>query len=59
MNLKAIVCVPLGHKWSTDTGSYDSEPIIRCKRCSRVRDIGAETRDHSRNPANVNRYIRP
>ena len=53
MKLKALVCVPLGHKWSTDTGSHGSEPILRCMRCGRTRDVGAETRKRSRNPGNI------
>jgi hypothetical protein len=57
MKLKALICVPRGHKWSTDTGSYDSEPILRCTRCGRTRDAGAETRDRSRNPGNVTPWL--
>ena len=59
MNLKAVFCVPLGHKWSTDTSSYDSEPLLRCKRCGRTRDASAATRGHSRNPGDVNTTVLP
>jgi hypothetical protein len=45
INVKAIVCVPLGHRWVTDTESFEAEPILRCARCGRHRDMGAETRD--------------
>lgn len=45
MSLKAILCVPLGHKWTTQTTSYDVEPLLRCTRCGRIRDMGNEARD--------------
>ena len=44
MNAKAILCVPLGHHWETDTELFESEPILRCTRCGRHRDMGTETR---------------
>jgi hypothetical protein len=59
MTIKALICIPLGHKWSTDTSSYDSEPLLRCKRCGRTREAGAGTRDRSRNPGNVNTNVLP
>ena len=42
MNAKMIVCVPLGHKWATDEKSFGVEPILRCSRCGRTRNMGNE-----------------
>ncbi|HLY93630.1 MAG TPA: hypothetical protein VKP14_02185 [Gaiellaceae bacterium] len=45
MHLKAILCVPIGHHWETDTDSAGTEPILRCTRCGRHRNMGNEMRD--------------
>jgi hypothetical protein len=55
---KAFLCVPFGHKWSTESGSFDSGLVLRCKRCGRTRDAGAETRDRSRNPGGIGPFPR-
>jgi hypothetical protein len=44
MNLKALFCVPLGHKWGEATDVVDTNPVLRCKRCGRLRNMGDETR---------------
>ena len=44
MNAKGILCVPLGHKWTTLSETFDVEPLLHCTRCGRVRDMGNETR---------------
>jgi hypothetical protein len=45
VNLKAILCVPLGHKWGEATGVVSTSVLLRCKRCGHLRDMGSETRD--------------
>jgi hypothetical protein len=45
MSLKALLCVPLGHRWHTDPDSTEAYPLLRCERCGRQRNMGAETRD--------------
>jgi hypothetical protein len=45
INGKAIICVPLGHRWETDTESHEVEPILRCARCGRHRNMGSEMRN--------------
>lgn len=53
MSLKALLCIPLGHRWTAKSDTFDAEPLLHCSRCGRTRDVGAETRDRSRNPGNV------
>jgi hypothetical protein len=45
VNLKAVICVPLGHKWTEATDTFESYPVLRCSRCGRLRNVGGETRD--------------
>jgi hypothetical protein len=45
MNLKALLCIPLGHKWAEATDVVESYPVLRCRRCGRLRNMGDETRD--------------
>ena len=45
MQVKAALCVPLGHRWTTASESFDAEPLLHCTRCGRTRDMGSETRD--------------
>jgi len=40
---KAILCVALGHHWTTHSETFDSEPLLYCTRCGRHRDMGNET----------------
>jgi hypothetical protein len=35
MNLKAVLCVPLGHKWGEAPDVVETYPVLRCKRCGR------------------------
>ena len=44
MRLRALLCIPAGHHWQADPDSYEVEPILRCTRCGRRLDVGAETR---------------
>jgi hypothetical protein len=44
MNLKGILCVPLGHKWGEAPDAVETYPVLRCKRCGRLRNMGDETR---------------
>jgi hypothetical protein len=44
MNLKAVLCVPLGHRWSEAADVVESYPVLRCKRCGKLRNMGGETR---------------
>ena len=44
MNLKALLCVPLGHKWREAPDVVETYPVLRCKRCGRLRNMGEETR---------------
>lgn len=45
MNPKALLCVPLGHRWHTDPESTEAFPLLRCARCGRHRHMGPETRE--------------
>jgi hypothetical protein len=47
MNLKALVCVPLGHKWAEATDLVETYPVLRCRRCGRLRNMSDATRDVS------------
>jgi hypothetical protein len=44
VSLKALLCVPLGHKWGEATDIVETYPVLRCKRCGRLRNMGDETR---------------
>jgi hypothetical protein len=44
VNLKALLCVPLGHKWAEATDVVETYPVLRCGRCGRLRNMGAEAR---------------
>ena len=44
VNLKALACVPLGHKWAEATGVVETYPLLRCRRCGRLRNMSSETR---------------
>jgi hypothetical protein len=44
MNVKALLCVPLGHKWGEATDVVATYPVLRCKRCKRLRNMSDETR---------------
>jgi hypothetical protein len=33
MQLKAIVCAVVGHRWHVDELSQEFEPVFRCARC--------------------------
>jgi len=44
MNARAILCVPLGHKWHT-ARSDTPYPVLECGRCGRLRELTAESGD--------------
>jgi hypothetical protein len=44
VNVKAVLCVPLGHKWGEATGVVETFPVLRCARCGRLRNMSGETR---------------
>ena len=44
MSFKAILCVPLGHRWHEAADIVETYPVLRCQRCGRLRNMGAETR---------------
>jgi hypothetical protein len=44
MTLRALLCVPLGHKWREATELVATYPVLRCWRCGKLRNMGDETR---------------
>jgi hypothetical protein len=44
LNVRALGCVVLGHKWGPAVGVVASYPVIRCARCDRLMNMSAETR---------------
>jgi hypothetical protein len=40
---KAIVCVPLGHRWAEAADVNETYPVLRCRRCRRLRELTPET----------------
>jgi hypothetical protein len=44
VSLKSLLCVPLGHKWAEAGDIVETYPVLRCKRCGRLRNMGDETR---------------
>ena len=43
MNLKVIVCVVAGHRWSEAQDEYEPFPVLRCRRCGRERELAPGT----------------
>jgi hypothetical protein len=44
MRLKAVLCIPLGHKWEAAPEADTPHPLMRCKRCRRTTIFSDETR---------------
>jgi hypothetical protein len=44
VTLRALLCVPLGHKWREAPEIVDTYPVLRCKRCGKRRNMSDETR---------------
>jgi hypothetical protein len=44
MQAKALLCVPLGHKWHT-ARTDTPYPVLECERCGRLRELTAESGD--------------
>jgi hypothetical protein len=44
MNFKAVLCLPLGHKWREAPDVVESYAVLRCQRCGRLRNMSSETR---------------
>jgi hypothetical protein len=42
MTLKAVLCVPLGHRWHP-VESDTPFPLLKCDRCGRLRELSAES----------------
>ena len=40
--MKAILCVPLGHRWHT-SASDTPYPVLECGRCGRLQELTAES----------------
>jgi hypothetical protein len=40
---KAIICVPLGHRWAEASDVSETYPVLRCRRCRRLRELTPET----------------
>jgi hypothetical protein len=45
MNLRALLCVPLGHRWAEAPDVIETYPVLRCIRCGQMRNMGSETRE--------------
>jgi hypothetical protein len=44
MGLKAVLCIPLGHKWApSEEGGGTLAPVLRCQRCGRSGIFSEET----------------
>jgi hypothetical protein len=44
MGLKAVLCIPLGHKWvPAQESSGTPAPVLRCQRCGRSGIFSGET----------------
>jgi hypothetical protein len=44
VTLRALLCVPLGHKWREAPEIVETYPVLRCKRCGKRRNMSDETR---------------
>jgi hypothetical protein len=42
VNLKAALCVPVGHKWHP-VESDTPYPLLKCDRCGRLRELTTES----------------
>ena len=40
MNVKAIVCVFVGHRWTEAADVHETYPVLRCRRCGREQGLG-------------------
>jgi hypothetical protein len=45
VNPKALLCMPLGHRWSEAADVEAPYPVLRCERCGRTMELTAETHD--------------
>jgi hypothetical protein len=43
VTLKAVVCVPLGHRWEVRPDSDETYPVLRCRRCGRLTELAPGT----------------
>jgi hypothetical protein len=43
MSVKALLCVPLGHRWKPREDSTESYPVLRCERCGRTTALAPGT----------------
>lgn len=43
MNARALVCVAAGHRWAEAEDVEETYPVLRCRRCGRLRKLTSES----------------
>jgi len=41
--IRALLCIPLGHRWRELKDTYEIHPVLRCIRCGRTRELAPGT----------------